>query len=267
MCSNVCLHHHDHLPVQVFDFGTNTWLTPGNLTLGISDTAAFAIDNYVYIAGGWNQDYNALTNAWRIKSDSIDSIQQEDIAPLNVARGDVKAAIDKNGLAHVAGGFTDQNGYCPALDSVERYDASTNTWTNATFLSFARGDKALAVLSNGHLVALGGETAIDATCTITNPDHGGATATIDEVEILSDDGLVWEEAASIPDAKFRFDAVSVGNKLYAFGGQNAYDDDCKCYSSSDEIIVFTEEESSGGVIASGAAAIVMAAAAGALFMM
>lgn len=255
------------MEVDVFDFDSNTWLTPGNLTMGISDNAAFSFGGeHVYIAGGWNQDYNALNNAWRINATNIETIDQEAIASLSEARGDVKAAVDANGMAHIAGGFTDANGYCPALSTSERFDGTV--WTSGSDLQFARGDKAL-VLLDGHLVALGGEKAIDATCANTNPDHGGRTVTIDEVEVLSAEG-VWEEVASIPQARFRFDAVVVNDKLYAFGGQNSYDDVCKCFSSSNEIIVFTEEEEktplSGATVSSAAVSMVLMAAAATILM-
>jgi hypothetical protein len=225
--------------------------------MGTSDNAAFAAGNSVYVVGGWTVEYTALTNVWRIQSDSVDELKIEAAAPLQEARGDVKAVVNaEKGVAFVAGGFTDVNFYCPPLGTVEQYNIAADSWTFLDELKSPRGDKALVELE-GHLVAVGGETQVDENCAIDNPDPGEGTVVIDDVERLSDQGI-WEIVASIPDSRFRFDAVSIGDKIYTFGGQNAFDKECSCYLTTDEILIFTDGEDKPD---SGAATMGMAAAA------
>lgn len=220
------------------------WITPGNHTQDTSDNAAFSDGDHVYIVGGWNTDYVARSDVWRINAANVESIEIEAVTPLQEARGDIKAATNGKGQAFVAGGFTDQNGYCPPLRTVEQYDIASMTWTYLDELKSARGDKALVEI-DGHLVAIGGETQLALNCEDKH-DPGEATVVIDDVEILNDEGM-WQIVASIPDSRFRFDAVAVDNKIYTFGGQNGYDKECQCYATSDEILVVTDLEDEGGM--------------------
>jgi hypothetical protein len=222
--------------------------------MGTSDNAAFADGNSVYVVGGWTSDYAALNNVWRIQSDSVDTLTIEAATPLQEARGDVKAVVNaQKGVAFIAGGFTDVNSYCPPLATVEEYNIEADAWTFLDELQSPRGDKALVELE-GHLVAVGGETQVDANCVIDNPDPGEGTVVIDDVERLNDQGI-WEVVASIPDSRFRFDAVSIGDKIYTFGGQSAFDKECSCYPTADEILTFTDVKADSGAATMGMAAV------------
>lgn len=182
---------------------------------------------------------------WRIDSKSVDTIGViERVAYLQEARGDIKVDTNNAGAAFVVGGFTDQNNYCPALASAETYDVASNSWSSLDDLSSPRGDMSVVELE-GRLLAIGGETQVDLTCTLTDPDPGEGTVVMDDVETLDDNGT-WITVASIPDAKFRFDSASVGNKIFAFGGQRSYNKTCTCYPISNEILVFTEQSGSDG---------------------
>ena len=190
---------------------------------------------HVYVVGGWTTEYMARSNVVRIDATvTTDPLVMEEVAPLQTARGDIKAVV-QNGMAYVGGGYTDANNYCPALASVEQYDMNSNSWTFLADLQSPRGDKALVALE-GMLIALGGEAVVDPTCSVSNADPGEATVAVDDVEVLEENGN-WETVASIPNAKLRLDAVAVGDTIYAFGGQNSYDASCECYTTSDEILI------------------------------
>lgn len=232
-----------HPFIQIYNFESKTWSTPGNHTEDTSDNAAFADDDYVYVVGGYNTSYTARTSVWRIASDSVDSVKIESVAPLQVARGDIRAVANDKGLAFVVSGFTDQNEFCAPLPVVEMYEIASDTWTFLDDVKSPGGDKALVEL-DGHVFAIGGEDQVDPTCspTVDPPDPGEATVALDDVEMLDESGA-WTTVASIPDARFRFDAEAVGSQIFVFGGQNAYDKTCQCYSASSEILVSTEVHS------------------------
>jgi hypothetical protein len=225
------------LEVDVFDFADNAWSTPGSLEMGTSDNAAFADGDHVYVVGGYNADYVAYNNVWRIDSvNTANGLLIEQVAPLLEARGDFKAVADGQGQAYIAGGYTDQNGFCPPLATVEMYSIESNTWSSLPDLLTPRGDLALEELQ-GHLVAISGETQLDTNCQIIDPDPGEAAVVVDDVQLLGHSDT-WEVVASLPDAKFRFDTVSLGGRIFAFGGQSSYNATCQCYPTSDEILVF-----------------------------
>jgi hypothetical protein len=179
---------------------------------------------------------------WRIDSTSVDTIGViERVASLQEARGDIKVDTNNMGAAFVVGGFTDQNNYCPPLATAEKYTVASNSWSSLDDLSSPRGDMSVVELE-GRLLAIGGETQVDLTCAITDPDPGEGTVVMDDVETLDDSGT-WITVASIPNSRFRFDSASVGNKIFAFGGQNSYNKACTCYPITNEILVFTEQSS------------------------
>lgn len=155
------------------------------------------------------------------------------------SRGDIKAVSD-GVVAYVSGGFTDTNGYCPSLDTVEKYTFATDTWEALPPLQTGRGDKAL-VLLNGHLFAMGGENQVQGSCNITNAQPGEQTIVVDDVELF--DNGAWKVLTSLRDRRFRFDAVADQdhNSIFTFGGQLALNSSCQCFRTSDEIHLYIHE--------------------------
>lgn len=216
-------------------------MLPANL--GTSDHASWAVGDSVYIAGGYQPNYVAHTSVARLSQDSSNTLTIEQKAPLLESRGDIKAVTDGT-VAYVSGGFTDTNGYCPSLDTVEKYTVATNTWEALPPLMTGRGDKALAIL-DGRLYALGGENQVQGNCG-SNPLPGEQTVVVDDVEVFEDGK--WVVEASVPERRFRFEAVAVEEKgkIYTFGGQQAFNATCSCYRTTDEILYLVDAHDDSG---------------------
>lgn len=216
----------------------------------VSDHAGFALEpSYIYIAGGYDQNYTALDFLTRIDASSLGSetLSVEPMAPLRVARGDIIGTADADGLsAYVAGGFTHANGFCAPLGSTEQYVFADDKWNNLPPLVRARGEVVLLEHDN-HLYALGGERQIEGFCEGAGDglDPGELTVGTDEVEFYDEGNNAWNIIAGFPNQKFRF-AAAVGSDglFYAFGGQTAHDPSCQCFKTTDGVSVFVSDISS-----------------------
>lgn len=187
-------------------------------------------------------DYSAVTTTWALDTTNTAAGVWEPRASLLEARGDAHAvAVGGQEAAYIIGGFTHLDGWCNALASVERYDFNTDTWTRADSLVYERGDKAVAVIRERYVLAMGGEANTD--CDL---DPSQRTAPTTEVEVLDtkqgEDAEWVEEIADIPDDHFRFPAVAIGDTIYTFGGQAYYQADCECFPTRDTIFTYTVVE-------------------------
>lgn len=225
---------------QVFDITSRSWSTftlPDDYLT--SDHTCFSdkTSSFLYVTGGYNATYGTLKTTFRIDTsapaDESSTLTLEGMAPLMEARGDIFAASDGT-YAYLGGGFTDANGFCDPLPTAERYEFATNTWTSLPQLLNERGEIVM-VESNGDVFAMGGERQIEGICDVTGgaTDPGELTVGTELVEVLSDGS--WKVIEGFDDHKFRFAAVSVDGYIYAFGGQEAWDDDCACFKTTDEI--------------------------------
>jgi hypothetical protein len=243
---------------QVYDIDSREWTTytlPDQYQ--VSDHASFSHESsYVYIAGGYDQNYTALSMVSRIAvSATADdgTLSIEEVAPLNTARGDIYGATAQNGnSAFVSGGFTHENDFCDPLASTEEYNFENDDWKVLPDLVNARGEIVLVELDN-NLYSLGGERQIEGICDLTgDTDPGELTVGTDLVEVFEKNINDWKVVSGFPDHKFRFAAVGVGGPgepglIYAFGGQTAFDDDCQCFKTTDDVSVFGEGVSSGTI--------------------
>lgn len=244
MCSYFILLH---LLSQIYDIESGTW---SSVTLPlenvVSDHASFAQSpSSVYIAGGYDQDYTAQSNVYRIDTSTLgaDVLAVELHSKLNTARGDVIGVASTDGTAaFVAGGFTHENGFCAALDSTERLTFADGEWRDQPNLIGERGEVALVEVDNV-LYALGGERPIEGSCNEGfEVDPGEQTVGTDEVEVLLPDEGAWSIISGFPEHTFRFAAAAGSDGLiYAFGGQSVFDTACDCQRTSDEIRVFDSE--------------------------
>lgn len=229
-----------------------------------SDHASFTGESsskFIYVAGGYNQTYSALATVFRIdtttSSDGTASIGV--MAPLLEARGDIYAASN-GAMAFLGGGFTDANGFCAPLSTVESYNIADNTWTYEPELINERGEITMVEL-DGKLLAMGGERQIDNICDITgDTDPGELTVGLEVVEVLENG--VWTIVDEFPTHRFRFAAVDdeEGGVVYAFGGQIDYDDSCECFQTTNEIQLFVKTTPSSAFSRFNHAAINVAAA-------
>lgn len=101
------------------------------INYGVSDQCVFELDGLIVMTGGFDNDYNALDHT--IMIDSEISLKRNALvyaikSPLNVPRGGC-GAVGHADFALVGGGFTNEDGYCEAMKSVEVYDLKTDTWT------------------------------------------------------------------------------------------------------------------------------------------
>eukprot|EP00934_Nitzschia_sp_Nitz4_P006859 Nitzschia sp. Nitz4//scaffold111_size72815//9047//10387//NITZ4_005779-RA/size72815-snap-gene-0.96-mRNA-1//1//CDS//3329533147//6849//frame0 len=233
--------------IDVYDISCSTWTT---VTLDdayvVSDQASFALDGYVYIIGGYDQGYETLTQFIRMDASSLSNgtLVVEELASLQVARGDITAALTSDDASvFVTGGFTNDNRFCEPLGSTEEYSFASNTWTLRNDLVNARGEIVLVEL-NDQLLALGGERQIEGQCEDAGEelDPGELTVGTDEVELYDTDEDTWEIVSGFPEHKFRFAAVAANDgNVYAFGGQSAYDTGCQCFQTTNVVSVFGED--------------------------
>jgi hypothetical protein len=149
--------------LQVYDVVTDEWssyLLPEDYQ--ISDQACFVEpgSSYLYVAGGYNGTYNTLSTVYRIDTSSPSStLEVEEMAPLLQARGDIFGASDLTS-AYVAGGFTDDNNFCAPIETAEKYDFASNSWSYLPEMVNDRGEIVLVEL-DGHIYAMGGERQIE----------------------------------------------------------------------------------------------------------
>lgn len=215
-----------------------------------SDQGSFYSDNYLYVVGGYEQDYAAKDTTFRIPTDSMeDGLTTETMAPLADVRGDIHVVV-LDDFAYTAGGYTHEDGhggFCVPHSSTERYDIKNNVWMTIDDLDTGRADKALVAL-DGRIFALGGETKETDLC---SGDVAEYTMALNDVEVLEDphkDESHWHVVADAPTRVFRFTGSHYPptRSIYTFGGQKFYNPSCECFATSDEITkyVFVEEAES-----------------------
>lgn len=130
-----------------------------NYIYGVSDACIFNIGSYLFITGGFDSRYDALDLAIMIDTDKsleIDELVYQVRSSLNIPRGGC-SAVSHADFAFVVGGFTNEDGYCKAMASVEVYDFKSDLWTQMeNELSIGRANLGL-FWYNSNIVAFGGE--------------------------------------------------------------------------------------------------------------
>ena len=236
----------------MYDPGSDQWTTVGSLPKEktTSDLAAWSWQNYIYIAGGYFEDYTATTETIRLDMNqfadnytaSSDTIDYETMYPMAAPRGDFHA-VTYFGYAYAAGGITHTSNWCTSLTDFERYHMATDTWETLDDLTVGRADMAVAVL-NGKIVATGGEVKPLNCETLLDPAFGSLPQ--DDVEVfipsIGDSKAEWVSYMASPRELFRYAAAAVPamGAIYTFGGQKPYDASCQCFASSDEILMARE---------------------------
>jgi hypothetical protein len=213
----------------------------------VSDHAAFIKGPHLYVAGGYNGIYDALSDVFRIDAPASTvggALIIETVTPLLEGRGDISGiTADDGDFAYISGGFTDDNKFCEPLGTVERYEFSSDTWSNLPPLINARGEIALVELDD-RLFSLGGERPIEGMCELLGElSVSELTVGTELVESYADGAEGWSIAASFPNHRFRFAAVAYtgGTELiYTFGGQTDYDDACGCFKTTDIVGILGE---------------------------
>jgi len=155
---------------------------------------------FLYVIGGGNsgvaqfdlERYDPVLDAWTT------------LASMNTARAGAAAAVIDDGI-FVIGGRQSTSGPCsggPYLDTVEKYDIDTNTWSPVASLPNQRSDMA-AVAHGGKIYVFGG-------CS-----DAGVTK---EVDMYDPQTNTWTPLALMLTGRASLVAGHSGDKVYAIGG-------------------------------------------------
>ena len=209
--------------------------------------------------GGYNYTYGMLGQTVAIHAASSWASKKLNItllAPLNTPRGDVAGAIDEQqDYAMVSGGYGPVN-FCEALNSTEKYDFATNTWTTEAPMHLARSDL-VSVEMNQQIYNIGGERQVANICKIANPAPGDLTIPVDDVEVYHVDENQWQTLTNFPNHRFRWAAVGIdaSNTIITFGGQAPLDQSCMCLKTSGQIGYYVLNTASSSKPTSGATSV------------
>lgn len=200
--------------VDVYDAVSGGWSTlpSQNGVTSISDAAAFVIGTKIYVSGGYTQDYTCLNST--IVLDTAASPQvfvAGSVAAKTMAAGD-NGAVAIGGFGYVFGGFSSD--FCTPLDTLERYDPTTNKWTTLPKMTKGRGDMAYAVIDD-NIFIMGGESKAPG-CVASVP--------VGDVNRYSVSKGAWfEVSSSLAINRFRFSGAAYQKTIYDIGGQKAVD--------------------------------------------
>ncbi len=190
---------------RLYNINTDSWSTGAPAPLPARAEAAYGDTThggFLYVIGGGDsgvplpnlERYDPVLDAWTT------------LAPMNAARAGAAAAVIDDGI-FVIGGRQSTNGPCsggPYLQTVEKYDIDTNTWSPVAQLPTPRSDLA-AVAHGGKIFVFGG-------CSST-----GVTG---EVDMYDPQTNTWTTTGLMPmsTARASFVAGHSGGKVYAIGG-------------------------------------------------
>ena len=158
--------------------------------------AATAYDNELYLIGGWNGEeyvdtilvYTPAEDNWRMLDTTY---------PLSVGYAAAATVDDK---IYVAGGFDGQREYA----DLNILNTATFVWESGPSMHQPRGGLGLVTAGNS-LYAIG----------------GGWTATVNTIEQLSLDRLVWQQSESLYLNQWRNFGITVNEtQIYVAGGWN-----------------------------------------------
>lgn len=262
---------------QVYDMEANTWRSfdlPSKYNS--SDLTGFPHGNdLAFFAGGYDATYTtfldtvfAINTTASLASSNSSGLVVVDKAPLLVGRGDTASVTNDDGqYAIVTGGFGSGDGFCAPEKAVDLYDFESDSWSSVAPVPIGRSDNALVEL-NGLVFSIGGERQIEGLCQLSEedtPEPGEQTIPVDDVVVFDWTDRNWTLLDDLPEHRFRMAAVAVDeiNTVYAFGGQTAYDSECRCFRTSDDIIVYKQVQIDTGVATSDGSASETSAAAAA----
>lgn len=197
----------------VYNTANDTWAQIGKLPYPLAGAELLAIDNALYLIGGWNGQ-SAQSEIWRYIPPAPQERDEQGrdtkettttpglaewalISRMPTARAFFGAVFAKEEI-YVVGGYDGQQ----EARRADAYMLSTNTWRELPPLPTARGG--LRLLYDGlDLVALG----------------GGWTQPLDTHERLDLNTNVWSNFASpLPGEWRNFGAAEYGGRIYFLGG-------------------------------------------------
>jgi N-acetylneuraminic acid mutarotase len=195
--------------VIAYDPRTSTWGDIAPLHSGRWGAAAVtARDGSIVVIGGVGHgaaQHNALASV-EAYSPPPRASGWSDRAPLPAPRRGLAAVTASDGAIWAIGGFGEDD---RALDTVEIYDQSTDTWRPGPPLRVGRGDLAAVAVPDGRIYAVGGD--------VRGAD--GRLTDVNTVEVWSPATHAWRDAAPLPTG-CSSPAVVAGasGEVYAIGG-------------------------------------------------
>ncbi len=180
-----------HGKTWVYDPSTDQWTEKTGSDYRFDGTSV-ALGNKIYVMGGGLlklQSYSPLEDKWM------------DLAPLKTLRGHVNA-VALGSKIYVLGG----KGNDGVLNSVEIYDTTTKVWTDGIPMQDVRSGFPAAVVG-GKIVVTGGETYVN-----------GVPKLIKSTEIFDPATGKWSYLADLPTPMHGIACVTMGGKIYLFGG-------------------------------------------------
>lgn len=178
--------------VERYDPATNHWTSVAPLPEPLHHTAAAAIEDSIYVIGGYRTlRFDPTTSVYRYDA-ALD--RWTAVAPLPSARG-AHAAASIDGTIYVAGGF-------PTLTSLVAYDATMDRWTTLASMPTAR-EHLGAAANGGKLYVAAGRA-------------GGNVAAFETYDPATNR---WTSLPPVPTARSGIAVASVGERVYVFGGE------------------------------------------------
>lgn len=190
---------------------TISWTTAQTMPIGRLEASSIMVGGKLYIFGGYSGNYIPSFKAhvfdpatgWNSLADT--------------PRGLAQAGIDSDGVnIYLVGGYSvkydannNPDGQIFAITNAWRYSVAGNSYEPLPSLPEARGAGSLAYLE-GRLHYFGGAT-LGRT---GSPKHWYLT--------LDDLAAGWQSAAPLPAARDHMGSAVLNGKIYAVGGQNAY---------------------------------------------
>ncbi len=163
-------------------------------------------DGRILIFGGQNVG-EAIEETYLYDPSNINS--NDGPVMSNVRAEGAYATDPQSGLVYAIGGVNDSGS---ALNSVEKYNPNTNTWSSAASLPDSRSDIAAAADDAGHIFVFGGRRAGFGSNDVSNQ--------VFRYNISTND---WQTMAPMPASLRDMIAVTGPNdgKIYVIGGRNA----------------------------------------------
>jgi N-acetylneuraminic acid mutarotase len=193
---------------RLYNINTDSWSTGAPAPLPVRAEAASGDTThggFLYVIGGGNSGvalpdlvrYDPVLDAWTT------------LTPMNTARAGATAAVIDDAI-FVIGGRQSTGGPCsggPYLNTVEKYDIDTDTWSPVAPLLNGRSDLA-AVAHGGKIFVFGGCTGTASAPSVSN-----------EVDIYDPQTDTWT-TGSTPMLTGRASLVAghSGNQVFAIGG-------------------------------------------------
>mmetsp|Transcript_6483 Transcript_6483/g.9484 ORF Transcript_6483/g.9484 Transcript_6483/m.9484 type:complete len:302 (+) Transcript_6483:51-956(+) len=240
----------------MYDPGHDIWYYLGDLPTDLltSDMAIHAMPNgeNIYVAGGYNENYQASSAAFTIdvertlelfnqNPENKNQLVISKLASMNEKRGGINAVAFSRYI-FVSGGYTHEDTFCKPYQTVERYDIANNTWSQVAGLSTPRANIGL-VRCGDVFLAVGGDTR--SSCT---SESESKSIPVDVVEIYTPlDGLsaAWKNVPIEPmDGRMRFAASPwpETSSILLFGGIINGPAGCNCYFASDKVLIVSQVE-------------------------